>query len=49
PDTVVCIIEAMKVMNEIKAGVKGKITEVVARDGEPVEYGSLLMKIQSGT
>lgn len=45
-DTVVCIIEAMKVMNEIKAEVKGVITEIVAENGKPVEFGAPLFKIQ---
>ncbi len=46
PETVVCIIEAMKVMNEIKAEVKGKITEIVAENGKPVEFGQPLFKIR---
>ena len=46
PDTVVCIIEAMKVMNEIKAEVKGTIAEVLAEDGKPVEYGQALFRIE---
>jgi acetyl-CoA carboxylase biotin carboxyl carrier protein len=45
-DSVVCIIEAMKVMNEIKAEVKGVITEIVAENGKPVEFGAPLFKIQ---
>lgn len=43
--SVVCIIEAMKVMNEVKAGQKGKITEVLVRNGDPVEFGTKLFKI----
>ena len=46
PDTVVCLIEAMKVMNEIKAEVKGTIAEVLAEDGKPVEYGQPLFRIE---
>ena len=46
PDTVVCIIEAMKVMNEIKAEVKGAIAEVLVEDGKPVEYGQALFRIE---
>ena len=46
PDTVVCIIEAMKVMNEIKAEVKGMIAEVLVEDGKPVEYGQALFRIE---
>lgn len=45
PNTVVCIIEAMKVMNEIKAGVSGTVTEVLAENGHPVEFGSKLFKV----
>lgn len=43
--TVVCVIEAMKVMNEVKAGVSGTITEVLIENGHPVEFGSKLFKI----
>src|SRR6202030_4012117 len=39
PETVVCIIEAMKVMNEIKAEAKGQITQVLLENGKPVEFG----------
>jgi acetyl-CoA carboxylase biotin carboxyl carrier protein len=45
-DTVVCIIEAMKVMNEIKAEVRGVITEVVAENGKPVQFGQALFKVR---
>ena len=45
-ETVVCIIEAMKVMNEIKAEVKGTITEVSADNGKPVEFGQALFKVK---
>ncbi|MDC0142899.1 acetyl-CoA carboxylase biotin carboxyl carrier protein [Verrucomicrobia bacterium] len=44
-DTVVCIVEAMKVMNEIKAEVKGTIIEVLMEEGKPVEYGQALFRI----
>lgn len=44
-DTVVCIIEAMKVMNEVKAGVSGTVTETLVENGHPVEFGSKLFKI----
>lgn len=44
-DTVVCIIEAMKVMNEVKAGVSGVIAEVLAQNAHPVEFGSKLFRI----
>jgi len=45
-DTVVCIIEAMKVMNEIKAETGGIIAEVVAENGKPVQFGQVLFKIR---
>jgi acetyl-CoA carboxylase biotin carboxyl carrier protein len=47
-ETVVCIIEAMKVMNEIKAEVKGVIAEVVSENGKPVEFGQALFKVKAG-
>lgn len=43
---VVCIIEAMKLMNEIEAEVSGKIMEIAVENGEPVEYGQTLMWIE---
>ena len=46
PDTVVCIIEAMKVMNEIKAETRGIITAVVAENAKPVEFGQPLFRIR---
>jgi acetyl-CoA carboxylase biotin carboxyl carrier protein len=46
PDTVVCIIEAMKVMNEIKAETRGVITAIVAENAKPVEFGQPLFKIR---
>ena len=45
-DTVVCIIEAMKVMNEIKAEVKGVVTQVLVENGKPVEFGQPLFKVR---
>jgi len=45
-DTVVCIIEAMKVMNEIKAETSGVIAEVVAENGKPVQFGQALFKVR---
>ena len=45
-DTVVCIIEAMKVMNEIKAEVRGVITQVLVENAKPVEFGQPLLKIR---
>ena len=44
-DTLVCIIEAMKVMNEIKADHKGRIVKILLENGEPVEYGQPLFLI----
>jgi acetyl-CoA carboxylase biotin carboxyl carrier protein len=46
PDTVVCIIEAMKVMNEIKAEAKGVITQILIDNAKPVEFGQPLFKIR---
>ncbi len=46
-DTVVCIIEAMKVMNEIKADTTGTIVEVVAEIGKPVQYGQVLFRVRA--
>ena len=42
----VCIIEAMKVMNEIKAEVSGTITAIIAQDGKPVQFGDVLFRIK---
>ena len=46
PDTVVCIIEAMKVMNEIKAEQAGTITEIAAENGQPVQFGQALYRLK---
>ena len=45
-DTVVCIIEAMKVMNEIKAETSGVIAEVLAENGKPVQFGQVLYRVR---
>ncbi len=45
-ETVVCIIEAMKVMNEIKAEASGEIVEVVAENGKPVQFGQVLFRVK---
>jgi len=45
-DSVVCIIEAMKVMNEIKAETAGVIAEVVAENGKPVQFGQVLYRVR---
>ena len=46
PDTVVCIVEAMKVMNEIKAEISGTIAEVCVESGTPVQYGQALFQVK---
>ncbi len=46
PDSVVCILEAMKVMNEIKADVSGVITEIMVKNAQPVEYNTPLFKVK---
>ena len=45
PETVVCIVEAMKVMNEIKAEISGKVVEIVAENGKPVQFGQVLFRV----
>lgn len=47
-DTVVCIIEAMKVFNEIPAECSGKVVEVLVNDQEPVDFGKPLFRVQTG-
>jgi acetyl-CoA carboxylase biotin carboxyl carrier protein len=44
-ESVVCIIEAMKVMNEIKAEISGKVVEIVAENGKPVQFGEVLFRV----
>ena len=46
PETVVCIIEAMKVMNEIKAEARGVVTQVLIESGKPVEFGQPLFRLR---
>jgi len=46
PHTVVCIIEAMKVMNEIKAEIDGTVVEVLVTNGQAVEYGQVLFRVR---
>jgi acetyl-CoA carboxylase biotin carboxyl carrier protein len=46
-ETVVCIIEAMKIMNEIKAEAKGKIVEILVENGTAVEYGQPLFSVEA--
>jgi len=46
PDTVVCLIEVMKMMNSIPAGVSGTVAEVCAENAEPVEFGAPLFRVR---
>ena len=46
-DSIVCIIEAMKVMNEIQSEISGSITELLVENGEAVEYGQPLFKVKT--
>ena len=46
PDTVVCIIEAMKLMNEIQAEATGEVAKIYVENGQPVEYGQPLFGIR---
>lgn len=48
PGQTVCIIEAMKLMNELEAEVSGEIVEILVQNGEPVEYGQALMRVNPG-
>ena len=48
-ETVVCIIEAMKIMNEVKAETVGEIVDVYVNDGEAVEYGQPLFRVKPST
>jgi acetyl-CoA carboxylase biotin carboxyl carrier protein len=48
PETVVCIVEAMKVMNEIKAEVSGVIEKILIENGEAVEFGQPLFEVRPG-
>ena len=47
PETVVCIVEAMKVFNQIPAEVSGRIVAVLVENGEPVEYGQPMFKVDT--
>jgi len=44
----VCILEAMKLMNELESEVSGQIVEILAQNGEPVEFGQVLMRVDPG-
>ncbi len=46
PDTIVCLIEAMKLYNDIKAELSGTIVEVCIKNGDPVEYGTVLFRVE---
>ena len=46
PDTVVCLIEAMKLYNDIKAGVSGTVREVCVKNGDFVEFGTVLFRVE---
>jgi acetyl-CoA carboxylase biotin carboxyl carrier protein len=46
PDTAIAIIEVMKLMNSISAGVAGEVVEILARDGELVEFDEVLMRVR---
>lgn len=48
PDMVVCIVEAMKVNNEIKAELSGDVVEILAEDGQPVEFDQPLFRVKVG-
>ena len=45
-DTVICIVEAMKVMNEIKAECAGTVVEICVKNAQPVEYGQVLFRVK---
>jgi acetyl-CoA carboxylase biotin carboxyl carrier protein len=47
PDTTVCIVEAMKVFNQIPAEISGKVVSVLVENGEPVEYGQPVLKVDT--
>jgi len=46
-ETVIGIIEVMKLMNSVHAGVKGEVVEIVVEDGAPVEYGEILIRVRA--
>jgi acetyl-CoA carboxylase biotin carboxyl carrier protein len=47
PDTVVCVVEAMKVMNEVKANMNGTVVEILVENAHPVEFGTKIFRIES--
>ncbi len=48
PDTIVCIIEVMKMMNSVPAGIAGTIAALHVENAQPVEYGQLLFRVEAG-
>ena len=46
PGQVICIIEAMKLMNEVQAEIRGKIKEILVENGHPVEFGQVLFRVE---
>src|SRR5690606_35819125 len=48
PDTILCILEVMKLRNSVSAGVRGTVTHVFAENGQPVEHGQALMAVRAG-
>ena len=48
-DTVIGIIEVMKLMNSVRAGVRGQVAEVLAENGAPIEYGEILLRVRPGS
>ena len=44
-ETIICIIEVMKLMNTVRAGVRGRVSEILASDGALVEYGEALLRV----
>jgi acetyl-CoA carboxylase biotin carboxyl carrier protein len=49
PDATICLIEAMKIFNEIKADVAGTIAEVCVANGDPVDFGQVLFRVDTGS
>ncbi|MEB3356153.1 MAG: acetyl-CoA carboxylase biotin carboxyl carrier protein [Synechococcales bacterium] len=47
PGQTVCIIEAMKLMNELEAEISGEVVEILVENGEPVEFGQVLMRVKT--
>jgi acetyl-CoA carboxylase biotin carboxyl carrier protein len=49
PDATICLIEAMKIFNEIKADVAGTVAEVCVKNGDPVDFGQVLFRVDTGS